>query len=211
MRTEQLIHAMSADTVRTPPVLGLLVAALLPAMLLAGAGFAAVLGVRPDLGAALMQARVLVKQGFPLLLAVGAFGTALRLAQPGAGAGRWPLALAAVPAVLLLAIVTELRAMPEAGWGAALMGHSIRICLPSVTLLSLPALAGSLWALRRGASTHPVLSGAVAGLLSGGLGAGLYAFFCVEDSPLFYGVWYVLAILGIAGLGALLGARLLRW
>jgi hypothetical protein len=211
MRTEQLIRAMSADSVRTPPVAGLLVAALALAMLAAGACFAMFLGVRPDLAAALMQARVLVKQGFPLLLAAGAFGMALRLAQPGAGAGRWPLALAAVPAVLVLAMAAELVAMPATGWRAALMGHSIGTCLPSITLLSLPVLAGSLWALRRGASVHPVLSGAVAGLLSGGLGAGLYAFFCIEDSPLFYGVWYVLAILGIAGLGALLGARLLRW
>jgi hypothetical protein len=211
MRTEQLIRAMTADTERTPPVGALLTSSLLPAMLVAGVGFAAVLGVRPDLGEALMQARVLVKQGFPLLLAAGAFGTALRLARPGIGAGRWPLALAAVPAVLALAVVTELFAMPAVDWGAALVGHSIGTCLPAIVLLSLPVLAGSLWALRRGASVHPAVSGAVAGLLSGGLAAGLYAFHCTEDSPLFYAVWYVLAILGVTGLGAILGTRLLRW
>jgi hypothetical protein len=211
MRTEQLIRAMAADATRTPPVAALLPAALVPALLVAVACFAAFLGVRPGLGEALTQARVLVKQGFPLLLAVAAFGAALRLARPGMGAGRWPLALAAVPALLVLAVAAELVAVPAADWGAAMMGHSIGTCLPSIVLLSLPVLAATLWALRQGASVHPALSGAVAGLLSGGLGAGLYAFFCNEDSPLFYGVWYVLAILGVAALGAFIGGRLLRW
>ena len=99
-----------------------------------------------------------------------------------------------------------------AAWGLAeFFTRKRRMALPSILLLSLPMLAASLWALRRGASVHPALSGAAAGLLSAGLGTGLYAFFCIEDSPLFYGVWYVLAILGVAALGALVGARLLRW
>jgi hypothetical protein len=77
--------------------------------------------------------------------------------------------------------------------------------------MSLPLLAATLWALRRGASTRPALSGALAGLLSGGAAATVYAVHCPEDSPLFYASWYVLAILGATALGALLGARLLRW
>jgi hypothetical protein len=34
---------------------------------------------------------------------------------------------------------------------------------------------------------------------------------CTEDSPLFWSFWYVLAILFATALGALLGARVLRW
>ena len=77
--------------------------------------------------------------------------------------------------------------------------------------MSLPFLAATLWALRRGASTRPGLSGALAGLLSGAAAATVYAVHCTEDSPLFWSFWYVLAILFATALGALLGARVLRW
>ena len=80
-----------------------------------------------------------------------------------------------------------------------MMGRSNGQCLVFISLMSLPLLAATLAALRRGASTRPVLSGALAGLLSGGAAAAVYALRCTEDSPLFYGLWYVLAILGVTG------------
>ena len=72
-------------------------------------------------------------------------------------------------------------------------------------------LVATLWALRRGASVHPDLSGAAARLLSGGVSATVYALYCNEDSPLFFAFWYVLAILLVTAAGSLLGARVLRW
>ena len=93
----------------------------------------------------------------------------------------------------------------------ALMGQSNRQCLVSIGLMSVPLLAATLWALRRGASTRPALSGALAGLLSGATAAAVYAVHCTEDSPLFYAVWYVLAILVATAIGAVLGRSLLRW
>ena len=42
-------------------------------------------------------------------------------------------------------------------------------------------------------------------------GAALYAIHCTEDSPLFYAVWYGLAILVATAIGAALGRFLLRW
>ena len=84
-----------------------------------------------------------------------------------------------------------------------MMGQSNGQCVAFISLMSLPLLAASLWALRRGASTRPALSGALAGLLSGGAAAAVYAVHCTEDSPLFYAFWYVLAILGATALGAL--------
>ena len=67
-----------------------------------------------------------------------------------------------------------------------MMGQSNGQCLVFISLMSLPLLAGTLWALRRGASTRPALSGALAGLLSGGAAAVVYSLHCTEDSPLFY-------------------------
>ena len=57
----------------------------------------------------------------------------------------------------------------------------------------------------------PGLSGALAGLLAGGVGAARYAIHCTEDSPLFYATWYGIAILLATGIGAVAGRRVLRW
>ena len=66
-------------------------------------------------------------------------------------------------------------------------------------------------ALRQGAPEHPALAGAAAGLLAGAIGAALYATHCPDDSPLFVAAWYSLAIGFVVALGAVAGARLLRW
>jgi hypothetical protein len=211
VKTDELIRAMAADSMRPWPPGGLLPAAMLVGIMAVAAVVLPLLDVRPDLGAALMRLPVAVKQAFPPVLALAAAGAALRLACPGRSAGPWPLVLAAVPVVLALAVAAELLALPAAARTPALMGESNRQCLLSIGLMSLPLLAIALWALRRGASTRPALSGALAGLLSGGAAATIYALHCTEDSPLFYAFWYVLAILGAAALGATLGARLLRW
>ena len=121
MRTEQLIQAMAADSERAlRRSRALLPAAVLVTALAVAAVFLPLIGVRPDLGgAAHARCRVLVKQAFPLLLALAAGGAALRLACPGhapSAAGR--LALAAVPAVLLLAVAGELSILPAGGLDA---------------------------------------------------------------------------------------------
>jgi hypothetical protein len=211
MRTEQLIRAMAADTTRPKPLGLVLSLGLLAAAALVAAVFLPAMGPRPDLGAALMHTRVLVKHAFPLVLAVAGFGAALRLARPGMGLGPWGAALVAVPLLLGAAVVGELLALPAAAWMPALVGETSRQCLALIGLMSLPLLGAALWALRRGASTHLALSGAIAGLMSGGAAAAIYAVHCTEDSPLFYAVWYMLAILAVTVLGAALGRRWLRW
>jgi hypothetical protein len=65
--------------------------------------------------------------------------------------------------------------------------------------------------LRRGAATRPMLTGAVAGLIAGGIAATFYASHCVDDSPLFVATWYVIAIAFVALVGAIAGRWVLRW
>lgn len=48
-------------------------------------------------------------------------------------------------------------------------------------------------------------------MLSAGLAGTLYAAHCVDDSPLFVATWYTLATAMVAGLGAVLGPRILRY
>jgi hypothetical protein len=65
--------------------------------------------------------------------------------------------------------------------------------------------------LRGGATTAPVRTGALAGLLAGAIGAVFYAAHCPDDSPFFVACWYTIAIGAVTILGALAGGRLLRW
>jgi RNA polymerase sigma-70 factor (ECF subfamily) len=58
---------------------------------------------------------------------------------------------------------------------------------------------------------HMTPAGAVAGLLSGAVGALIYCLHCPELAAPFIGFWYLLGILIPTAAGALFGPRLLRW
>ena len=106
-----------------------------------------------------------------------------------------------------LAYVAE----PAGDGMVGLLGHSWASCPWIVLGLSLPGLAGALWALRGLAPTRPRLAGLAAGLLAGSWGALGYALACTEEALSFVALWYTLGI-GLTGaLGAALGPRALRW
>jgi hypothetical protein len=101
--------------------------------------------------------------------------------------------------------------LPASEIGTAVIGTSLAACLTAIPLVSRPVAAATLWVLRRGATTRPRLTGAAAGLMSAGAGAALYSLHCTDDSPLFYGTWYTVAILIVTLISAWAGNRLLRW
>ena len=74
-----------------------------------------------------------------------------------------------------------------------------------------PLLAGALIGLRHGAPSRPAVAGAIAGMVSAGLAATLYASHCTDDSPLFVATWYTLATALVTAVGALMGARVLKY
>ncbi len=211
MKTEQLIEAMAADAEIERPVSQVLPYGVLVAAALVGIVFLIAVGQRADPSAVWTEWNVAIKQIFPIPLAIGGFGAVLRLSRPGATIGVWPLLVAVGGLMALVAVAVELMIRPRALWHTDMMGQTHMFCLGAIPLMSLPILGVSLWALSRGASTRPTLSGAIAGLMSGGTATALYAIHCPEDSPLFYGTWYMLGILIATLLGALLGRRLLRW
>jgi len=92
-----------------------------------------------------------------------------------------------------------------------LVGSNSKVCMTAIPMMSLPLLAASLVGLRHGAPTRPAAAGAMAGLLSAGLAATVYASHCTDDSPLFVATWYSLAAALVTALGALLGSKLLRF
>jgi hypothetical protein len=212
MRTDDLIRSLIAD--RGTPVpsverqLGIALAAgfAVSAML-----FWAMLAPRPDFAAAAMTLRFDLKIVETLLLAVTAGLLGLRLARPAAQTRGQAIALLAAPALLLAAIAAELALLPRDQWMRVLVGSNSLLCLSSIPLLSVPLLGAALYGLRQGAPTRPALTGAVAGLLAGGLAATLYAVHCFDDSPLFVATWYGLAIGLVTLAGAALGPRVLRW
>ena len=152
-----------------------------------------------------------LKAAYTLALTVAAALLLARLARPG-GRGRWAmLAIAvAVAGMLALGVAQLMEAEPQSRM-PTLMGHSARMCPWRILALAAPVYVGLVWALRRLAPTRPALAGAAAGLLAGAISATVYQAFCRESAPAFIAAWYTLGIVISAGVGGLLGARLLRW
>ena len=213
MKTDDLIKAMVADT-RTvaTPIARTLWLALIAGALLAAAHFWSLLSVRSDFAYAITrEPRFMFKFIFTLGLAVPALLLVQRLARPDGTAG-WAKWLLLVPVALLaVAVGLEMQAVPPEHWQVSALGSMPGACMKYIPLLSAAPFVALLFALRHGAPSNPAAAGAAAGLLAAGIGAALYATFCVDDSPLFLAIWYVTGMTIVVALGALIGSRLLRW
>jgi len=212
MDTDQLIKTLAADNAhRARPVSFVLAMALLAAAPVSILMFVTEMGVRPDVMTAMHNPFFDLKFAVTLALAAAAITISLHLARPEASL-RGFIWLLAIPAGLLVAGISGEMMMPQRlPMMTRLVGSNSRVCLTAVPLLSLPLLAASLIGLRHGAPARPALAGAMAGVLSSGLAATLYASNCTDDSPLFVATWYTLATALIAAIGALLGSRVLRF
>jgi hypothetical protein len=130
-----------------------------------------------------------------------------------------PVGRVTAPASAVAAVIGAVALIGLAAWIgtasparlAGVLGHSWAQCPRNVLVLSLPALAGILWAVRGLAPTRPRAAGFAAGLAAGSLGAAGYALSCTEAALSFVAVWYTLGIALPALLGAWLGPRVLRW
>ena len=169
------------------------------------------LGVRHDLGAAVLLPMFWVKFAFVACLAAASLLAVLRLSRPGLRLAWVPGALAApVLAMWLLAASVLMRADPSQR-AKLLLGETWTSCPFLVALLSAPAFVALLWAMRTLAPTRLGLAGAATGGLSGAVGALVYCLHCPEMEAPFLGIWYLIGMLIPTAVGALLGPRLLRW
>ncbi len=207
--TEDLIRRLAASS--PPPRLtaGAAAAPILTGLVLTVGLFLLLAGPRADLAEAMATPEVAAKMLLPLVLAVLALALALRSARP-AGVFRPRLLVIPVAAALALFAVHLVQTSP-ARIVPGILGHSAAACLLSITALSAPAIAAGLAIFRRGASLRPALTGGLIGMAASAGAAAGYALYCTEDSPLFFTIWYGLAILICTGIGALAGRRLLRW
>jgi hypothetical protein len=212
MKTDDLIRALTSDlAVQRTSIEQRFAAALMPGVLVALALFAVTLGPRPDFMAMTGDARFVFKFVITLLLALCSAMLVWRLARPGTPARLQAAALAIVPVVLAAAVIAELIAVPRPLWTTRLIGSNSALCLVSIPSFALPMLIAALYALRQGAPTRPGLTGVVAGLFAGAIGAAIYAAHCPDDSPLFVALWYSIGITIVAAIGGVAGRFALRW
>jgi hypothetical protein len=212
METDQLIRTLAADNPhRARPVGFVLALALLAAAPVSVAMLFTGLGVRPDLMTAMHNPFFDLKFAVTLALAIPAIAISLHLSRPEASLLGWVWLLLIPVGLLLAGIASEMMMPQRLPMMTRLVGNNSRLCMTAIPLMSLPLLVGALIGLRHGAPTRPAVAGAIAGLLSAGLAATLYASHCTDDSPLFVATWYTIATAFVTAIGALAGSRVLRF
>ena len=211
MNTDDLIRQLSAS----PAAAGMgdrrVMVLALAAVAVPVAVFLALAGVRHGLGLALSNPLVLAKTLLPLLAFALALPELPRLARPE-GAAETRLFRLALPllAALALFVLTLVNSEAPATF-LTTEPFGIVECLGLISLLSILPVWVGLRLLGKGAVTAPGFAGAVAGFVAGsGVAAG-YSLFCTRDDPLFYLVWYGVAIASATVVGGLMGRRMLRW
>jgi hypothetical protein len=152
-----------------------------------------------------------LKLAFAGSLAHVAFIATERLARPGVRLGGVRVALVAPILVLWLIAATLLLTVAPTQRADLIFGYSWKTCAFNISLISLPLLTATLWAMKGLAPTRLALAGASAGLLAGALGTLVYALHCPESGAPFVAIWYVLGIALPTLTGALLGPSVLRW
>lgn len=208
--TDELVRRLAREAGRAAPCRTSRIMALAGLAAAPGASLLvvlAVIGARADLPAIAGSWIFLFKVTAMLLLA----GGGLRLVRAAATPGLVPDPVSALaPAVLFLALsaLLDRSGLPLAGARPPL---SAVLCLGGIALASLPALGVTLLAMRRGIPTRLGQAGLCAGLLAGAIGALAYTLACVNDGAAFVALWYPLAVLAVAGLGAVVGPRVLAW
>ena len=135
----------------------------------------------------------------------------IRVARPG-GERRTPVVLLVLPfvAIMILAAI-DLAFAPSSHWNKMVVGDQWAECLLSIPIIAIVPFAAIVWAVRQMAPTDLVRAGALAGLVAGGVSAAGYALHCTDDSLPFVALWYGGTIALCTLVGAMLGARLLRW
>lgn len=212
LTTEELIATLVADlpTRQAAPRVWLS-AAVLASAAWASVALTLTIGVRPDFAIVAGTAPFIFKFVVTITLAATALAVVRGSLSPGFPSMPAPLLLLIGPVLLAAAVFIELQTMDSSLWAMAATGKNRLLCLVAIPALGIIPLGILILVLRRGAPTRPTLAGLYAGTLAGGIAATAYALYCTDDSALFMATCYTPAIAALAGLGAALGTRLLRW
>jgi len=160
-----------------------------------------VFGFRSDFAAMAQAQPFLFKMSGAVVLAAGAFLLVRRAILPGSGPLNALLLIPGTLPFLLFAVLDPFSADTLSSFWCSL----------DIAMLSVPAFALILTAMRKGAPTRPARSGAVAGLLAASVASAAHALACHNDHGVSVLLWYGAAIVVLSGAGALIGPRVLRW
>jgi hypothetical protein len=213
MKTSELITLLSTNV---EPVDHRIVARTVSAAILAGIAIAVTvtlvtLGVRPDVKHDNALIYLPLKLLFTLQIVILTSLCLIRVVRPG-GERATPIGLIALPFVILMLLAAlTLGATQPAHWDRMVVGDGWLECLISIPIIAIVPFAAVVWAVRRMAPTDLTRSGALAGLVAGGISAAAYALHCTNDSLPFVALWYSATIALCTLAGAKLGPRLLRW
>jgi hypothetical protein len=213
MKTDELVALLSTNLEpadRRSVVRTLYVAFAAGSIVALGLTFVA-LGVRSDLMTTSAFIFLVMKLSFAVVIVGLALVYLTRLARPG-GERKTPSFLVAMPfSVIVVLAGISLALAPSSHWDKMVMGDEWLECLLSIPIIAIVPFAVIIAAVRRAAPTNLVRTGAVAGLIAGGVSAMAYALHCTDDSLPFVAVWYGGTIVLCTLAGAALGPRLLRW
>lgn len=222
---------MPTDMSRSDPLIDSLVADLAPvrprrwrreaavvvgAVTLEAFAVAGMLGMRPDMPAAMTTPAFWWKSLCLALVAGLGAATVLISLDP---------AVTIVPRLrrVLTALALLLPVALAAGWlvDAGSAGTAALVarldwreglgCVWHVIATAVPMLVLLAWVIRRGAPTRPALTATMAGLAAAGLGAFSFAFSCPHDDPLYVAVWYGAAAAIMVAVARIGLPRLIRW
>ena len=169
------------------------------------------LGVRQDVGTAILAPMFWVKLGYVVCLALASLYALSRLSLPGLDLAGVAPALAAPVLLIWTLAVIALSATGPAERESLLFGRTWSSCPFLIATLSIPVFVAVTWAIKGLAPTRLSLAGGAAGLASGAIGAVVYSLHCQEMDAPFLATWYLFGVLIPTVIGALLGPRLLRW
>lgn len=213
MNTDELIDVLSANVERvdTGKVSRNLQIVIVGGLILALITGVVVLGVRGDIGDPSSFGFLVLKVGFGVVVVLLGSHYLLKHARPG-GEMRSQIFLTTVPFVAVTALAgVSLISAPASHWSHMMMGDRWLECLLSIPIIAVVPFAVITWAVRMAAPTNLTRTGALAGLVAGGISAVAYALHCTDDSLPFVALWYGGTIVLCTLAGALTGPRLLRW
>jgi hypothetical protein len=170
-----------------------------------------ILGVRTDLDELHAQVFLVAKLAFSLSVVILASHYLVKYIRPG-GEFRVRFALTVLPflAAMIIAAI-NLATAPRSHWETMVFGSYWLECLIAVPTVAVVPFATIMAAVRLAAPTDLVRTGALAGLVAGGVSATAYALHCMDDLLPFIALWYGGTIVLCTVAGAVLGPKLLRW
>ena len=213
MKTDDLIDVLSTnveavDTRRVVlyVLVGILIGGAIAILLTVLA-----LGIRSDLRNTSSLVFMFAKATFGIAVVGAATAYLVKLIRPG-GEFRFSLLDTTLPFIAIMTIASiNLASAPPSHWESMLMGDEWLECIVSIPAIAIVPFAVIMWAVRQAAPTDLFRTGALAGLVAGGVSAAAYALHCTDDTMPFVALWYGSTIVMCTLAGAMLGPRLLRW